>query len=624
MATRITPPAATALSRRQVWLFLIAILTPCLVLIALSLRTLEQESQLQEKRAADERQLRLAQLRQELLNRLEQVRLNLASSATVLPDELIALVGSLRSGQLLLPWDESPEIRAFRDAVFRPDFLRQMQRGEQEESGGSAEKAAEAYRRAAKVTRQAAAQALARLSLARALMNAGRKVDGALVYASILRSPPDSIDEHGIPLALYAAPPLLEAASGNEEILTLIRTIAASRRWWSPAALYMLRDLARLAGAPDLESKLAEQVRESEQAESLQRDFPSLMPAGQRGQPSWIAYGEPPWLVGIAVRDPLPESLVIAARLRELLARTDSYASGIRLADDRSGEPLGDPFSGIRVAIPVTFDSSVGSRQRLVVFALAIALAVTLFAGYLTWRDVRRELQLAGMRSQFVASVSHELKTPLTSIRMFAESMRMEEALDRMTADQHLETIVQEADRLGRLVDNVLDFARIEQGKKIYRMQPTFLAEIVEAAVGATEYVMAQSGFRLTVAADRDLPPILADRDAVQQAILNLLDNAMKYSGDARDIELRLSREKGYAVVRVLDRGPGIPASERSRIFERFYRIPSPENDRLPGTGLGLTLVDHIVKAHGGSVAVESEAGKGSAFTIRLPLGSES
>jgi len=620
---RASNPAATALPRRQVWLFLVAVLTPCLVLVGLSLRTLEQERQLQEKRSADEHQRRVAQLRQELSNHLDRVRLDLASSASVPPDELVAFAGSLRAGQLVLPWDESAEIRTYRDAASRPAFLRELQKGAQEEAGGSAEKAIGDYRQAVKAAGHPAAQALARLSLARVLMKAGRRKDGLAEYASILKSSPDIVDEQGIPLSLYAVPPLLEAGAANDEALRLIRATVESPKWWSPAGLYMLRDLARSAGARDLDSELTEQAYEREQAEALQRDFATLMPVGRAVQLSWVPYGDAPWLVGIVAHASSPESSVIALRLRELLTRTDSYMAGIRLASGQSGELLGDPFTGTRVTVPVSKESSAYSRMEPFILALVIALAVTLFAGYLTWRDVRRELRLAAMRSQFVASVSHELKTPLTAIRMFAEASRMHDGLDRSSLNQNLDTIIQEADRLRRLVDNVLDFARIEQGRKTYPMRPTSLADVVRSAVGAMQYSMAQSGFRLTLAVDDSLPPILADRDALEQAILNLLDNAMKYSGDSRDMELRLSHEDEYGVVRVVDHGPGIPESERSRIFERFYRISSPENDRLPGAGLGLTLVDHIVKAHGGSVGVESLPGQGSTFTIRLPLRSE-
>lgn len=619
----VNNPAAILLPRRQVWLFLVAILTPCLVLVGLSLRTLEQERQLEEKRSADERQRRVAHLRQELMNRLEALRINLTLSATVPPNELIAFAGSLRAGQLVLPWDESEGIGAFREAMGQPEFLRQLRRGEHEEAGGSAEKAAIAYRQAAKTAGHPATQAFASLSLARSLIKSGLRKEGLDEYAAVLKSSLDLTDENGIPLALYAAPPLLDAGVGKDGILRLIRTTAEKHEWWSPSAVYMIRDLARSVGAHDLDSNLSGQAHEREKAEALQRDFPSLMSAGHGRHSPWISYGDPSWLVGMVSRPPGTESRVIAVRLRELLAATDSYLNGTRLAADQSGELLGDPFPGIRVAIPISKESKAASRLMPFVLALVIALVVTVFAGYLTWRDVRRDLRLAALRSQFVASVSHELKTPLTAIRMFAEAMRMDEALDRPTVNQNLDTIVQEADRLTRLVDNVLDFARIEQGKKTYPMQRTSLADIVETAAGAMEYSMSQSGFHLTLAVDHTLPPIVADRDAIQQAILNLLDNAMKYSGDSREIELRLSRENDDGVVCVLDKGPGIPESEQSRIFERFYRIPSPENDRRPGAGLGLTLVDHVVKAHGGSVGVESRPGQGSAFTIRLPLGSE-
>ncbi len=618
-----SPAAATVLPRRQVWLFLVAVLTPCLVLIGLSLYVLEQERQLEGKRLADERQRRVARLRQDLSNRLERVRLNVTMSTVVPPDELVAFAGSLRAGRLVLPWDESSGVRAFRDATGRSDFLQRFRQGEQEEARGSVERAAEVYRKATKAAGHASAQVYARLSLARSLMKSGREEEAISEYSSILKSPLKLTDDNGIPLALFAAPPLMDAGVEDGEIPALIRTAAEQQEWWSPAALYMIRDLARRAGAPDLDSKLTEQAHDREQAEALQRDLPSLVPAGYEGEHSWISYGNPPWLVGIVAGGASQQPHVIAVRLRELLAAADSHVNGVRLAPDQSGEALGDPLSGIRVTIPVPIEANAGPRQRLFILALAIALAVTLFAGYLTWRDARRELRLATMRSQFVASVSHELKTPLTAIRMFAEALRMDEGLDRTTVNQNLDTIMEEADRLSRLVDNVLDFARIEQGKKTYPMQLTSLVEIVENAAGAMEYSMAQSGFHLRVTVDHDLPATVADRDAIQQAVLNLLDNAMKYSGDSRDIELRLCREKDCGVVCVVDHGPGIPESEQPRIFERFYRIPSPENDRLPGTGLGLTLAAHIVKAHGGTVDVESRLGHGSTFTIRLPLRSE-
>jgi signal transduction histidine kinase len=232
-------------------------------------------------------------------------------------------------------------------------------------------------------------------------------------------------------------------------------------------------------------------------------------------------------------------------------------------------------------------------------------------------------MEVAEMRSHFVASVSHELKTPLTAIRMFAETLAMGRVADEQTRSEYLQTVVSESERLSRLVDNVLDFSRIERGKKIYRMQRVFLPDIVRAAAKAMQYPLTQHGFTLTVSIEDRCPSVLsivADADALEQAVLNLLANAVKYSGDARDIDLRLDRSDSEAIIQVIDRGIGIAPEDQPRIFEKFYRVRSSHSERVPGTGLGLTLATHIVKAHGGSLKVASEPGRGSTFSIILPL----
>jgi signal transduction histidine kinase len=219
-----------------------------------------------------------------------------------------------------------------------------------------------------------------------------------------------------------------------------------------------------------------------------------------------------------------------------------------------------------------------------------------------------------------VASVSHELKTPLTAIRMFAETLALGRSRDARTQSEYLETIVNESERLARLVDNVLDFSKIEQGKKIYRLRPTSLADVADSAVRAMQYPLAQQGFTLHVSVEDDLPALRADPDAIQQAILNLLTNAMKYSGDAREIDLRLCARNGDAMIQVTDRGLGIAPEEQKRVFEKFYRAPSHESHLIAGTGLGLTLVAHIAEAHGGRVELQSAPGAGSTFSILIPI----
>ena len=251
--------------------------------------------------------------------------------------------------------------------------------------------------------------------------------------------------------------------------------------------------------------------------------------------------------------------------------------------------------------------------------SILLVLGLSLFGGFLVWRDTRREVRLADMRSQFVASVSHELKTPLTSIRRFAEILQ-KPSIDPQIHAECVDTIVNESERLTRLLNNVLDFSKAERGQKQYRMEPTRLPDVVAAAARTMQYPLAAQGFNLRVDIDKAVPQVRGDRDALEQAVLNLLTNAMKYSGHSRDIEVRLFPQNGDALIAVADHGIGIAATDVSRIFDRFYRAPVPENQSVAGTGLGLSLVEHIVKGHGGRVDVESQPGIGSTFSIRLPL----
>ena len=224
------------------------------------------------------------------------------------------------------------------------------------------------------------------------------------------------------------------------------------------------------------------------------------------------------------------------------------------------------------------------------------------------------------MRSQCVPSVPHELKTPRPAIRLFAETLLLGRSPRPEVSQEYLETIVNESERLTRLLNNVLDFSKIEQGTKTYRLAPQSPAALVITAVNALRYPLAQQGFELRVRVADNVPSISADADAIQQALLNLLSNAMKYSGAGRVIDLELLQENGQAVIAVSDRGIGIPPGEQKRIFDKFYRVPGIENQRIAGTGLGLTLVDHVARAHGGRVTVTSTPGAGSTFALVLPL----
>jgi two-component system phosphate regulon sensor histidine kinase PhoR len=251
---------------------------------------------------------------------------------------------------------------------------------------------------------------------------------------------------------------------------------------------------------------------------------------------------------------------------------------------------------------------------------LGAALFLAVLGGLLLWRDFRRERQLAGLRTQFIAGVSHELRTPLTAIRMFIESLRMNPDLDAHTRNDYLETMQRESERLSRLVDNVLEFSRMERNTKTYSLRPMSLTGTVTSVIGAFRPVMEHAGYRLETTLDPDLPELQADADALEQAIGNLLTNAMKYSGASRRIHLQVRRVGRQAEIEVRDFGVGIPAADQSRIFDPYYRVASKENKSIQGAGLGLTVVRHVMQGHGGDVTVDSTPGRGSAFRLLLPL----
>jgi signal transduction histidine kinase len=185
---------------------------------------------------------------------------------------------------------------------------------------------------------------------------------------------------------------------------------------------------------------------------------------------------------------------------------------------------------------------------------------------------------------------------------------------------EHLDTIISQSERLTRLLNNVLNFSKIERGQADYHMKLTRLDDVVRSTARNMEFPLAEQGFNLNVDICCDLPPMHVDCDAIEQAILNLITNAMKYSGKSRDIILRMDSANGSALIQVADRGIGIAPGQQKRIFEKFYRVESPESSAASGVGIGLALVAHIARGHGGSVEVASELGKGSTFTIRLPI----
>jgi two-component system phosphate regulon sensor histidine kinase PhoR len=244
-------------------------------------------------------------------------------------------------------------------------------------------------------------------------------------------------------------------------------------------------------------------------------------------------------------------------------------------------------------------------------------LVILLGVGFLLYAATK-ESRLNQLRSEFVANVSHELKTPLSVVRMFAEMLLTQRVRSREKERQYLEIICRESERLSVLIENVLDFSALERGKQSYEMQPGDLAEVIQRAVDAFRFRLDQDDREVTVSLDADRPLARFDEQAVLLAVLNLLDNAVKYGGSEGPIEVRLRTGKRALYVHVRDHGPGIPESQLRRVFERFYRVRRDGDTR--GSGIGLSLVKRIVEAHGGRAWAENAEGGGAEVSFSIPV----
>jgi signal transduction histidine kinase len=284
---------------------------------------------------------------------------------------------------------------------------------------------------------------------------------------------------------------------------------------------------------------------------------------------------------------------------------------------------LDDVFRGLALGIKFkgTTAEAISHRWVMQSFLILGVLSVLMIGGLvLTYRNVNKEIALARLKSDFVSNVSHELRTPLALIRLYAETLELGRIKTQDKKQEYYCIIRKESERLTALINNILDFSRIEAGGKEYDFRETDIAELVRNTLDAYRYQIEQQGFAFEQQIDPDIPTVQVDREAIARALLNLVNNALKYSAEDKFLAVKLYRTNSILKLEVADHGIGITSREQSKIFEKFYRTGDALVHNTRGSGLGLSLVRHITHAHGGEVEVESTPGKGSKFTLSLPL----
>jgi signal transduction histidine kinase len=357
---------------------------------------------------------------------------------------------------------------------------------------------------------------------------------------------------------------------------------------------------------------------------------------GDAGLPyAWLAVSVAGREMRLAGFPMAPEANVLDA---PLLAETGLTIGRVAARETDPAEPAGsrrhsDDFLTLPAAVPVRLSLHLihpellfaRQTQRAWLFgALIAAAAGTALLGIAgAYRAFHRQLRLAELKSNFVSSVSHELRAPIASVRLLAESLERGKIVEEPRRQDYFRLIGQECRRLSGLIDNVLDFSRIDQGRKRYEFEPTDLT----ALVGETVRLMEPYAAERRVGSDFPPPTesieLVADGRALQQALVNLLDNAIKHSPEGKSVRVELVATKDAIRLSVADSGPGIPAEDRERIFEPFFRRGSELRRETQGAGIGLSIVRHVVEAHQGRVAVHGPPDRGACFTLEIPIASE-
>lgn len=267
-----------------------------------------------------------------------------------------------------------------------------------------------------------------------------------------------------------------------------------------------------------------------------------------------------------------------------------------------------------------SIEELVNSKKNSFIIIISL-LTVSLVAGvWFVFANIKKELKLAQIKSDFVSNVSHELRTPLALISMFAETLEMGRVNSDDKKNEYYKIISQETNRLGRIVNTILNFSKMEAGKRKFNFIETDLNSIIDNILNTYKFHLQNKGFTLSLDKCENQKAIYADEEAVSEALINLIDNAIKYSGDKKEIFIKTGFDNQYSFIEIADKGIGVKEEDQKKIFDKFYRVHTGLVHNVKGTGLGLTLVKQIAENHNGSIELKSKFGKGSTFKLKFPI----
>jgi len=650
-------------------LFFTAALAPAIALGWLGWRLIEQDRDLERQRIQERLEHAADLIGAQLKQALSEIEEQLAVLAALPPSQL-----NLRTGQFAGNLGENTIVAVFQAgelSVFPPDHLLYYPYlPPAREPPGSVFAAAEfleyrernygsaiaAFRRLAR-SEEPEIRAGALLRLGRNLRKAGRTEDALKVYEELGQLGSTPVAELPAELVARKARCAVLAELGQTGALQReaaeLYSSLSSGRWRITRAAYRFhtaealrwlgsnpegglaaasgrRDALALASAVDLMWEEWQRIRRGDSQTSGRRSHWAYE------RPALVLWrGTPERVVALAAAAGDFGSPGLAA-LQGLVNRQDV---NLAVTDVQGHSILGRfPGSGVQQAMRTAVDTqlpwtlhvasadpqgdqdALARRRRLLLSGLAIMAALVLAGGYFIARSFSREMAVARLQSDFVAAVSHEFRTPLTTMRQLTEMLARGRIPSEERRQRYYEVLAHETGRLHRLVEGLLNFGRMEAGALEFRFEPIDATTLVRNVVADFQKEAESRGYRIEIQACEEGVIIRADREAIERTLWNLLDNAVKYSPDCKTVWVDVAREGANLLVLVRDHGVGMPAEELKEIFKKFVRGEAARSTSVKGTGIGLTMVDRIVKAHGGRVRVDSEPGRGSTFTVVLPV----